>query len=289
MMEYMVCLILCLFLLLPVLLSAGDVSADKEYLDNFMRIRGDASGNEVVYHWTGRVYSYIADQKKVELFGFEGFNIARTVVNDNGFELLTREAAFFLDPQSGKILDSWTNPFNGKSVDVQQIWNDPVNQDLTFEDEYLPYIRKFLPSTDLGKMIVFNNDIFPFYPNPMPRKDYPDFSQSENYQSAEFFQFFVLKEDLDNKSLTSVPAAISWTRLSPWMPFMRMADRAGNLVFVCRGSKLEGGYKDLPAAIREYVEARHPEFSAAPKEWTSPNATSWTFFKSLVDQGVIPK
>lgn len=184
-------------------------------------------------------------------------------------------------------MENWRNPLTGKTIPVVHIWNDPVNQDITFEANQLPYIKKMLPSTDLGTQLVFNQEIFPFYDNPMSRKEYGDYVQSDTYQSAEFFQFFVDKSDLANSSLTSVPATLSWTRISPWMPFMQMGDRVGNLVFVCRGRKLPGGYADLPLSIRDYVQAKHPEYSTAPTEFLVPNETSWSYFKKLVDSAEI--
>ena len=286
-MPYYTYTFLLILLLLPLLIGAVD-NPDQAYLNDFMRVRGDASGAETVYHWTGTIYSYIPGQRRQELFKFEGFNIARTQVQDNGFYLLTREAAFFQHPQSGDILESWRNPLTGKTIPVVQIWNDPVNQNITFEENMMPYIRKMLPSTDLGSQLVFNQEIFPFYDNPMSRKEYGDYVQSDTYQSAEFFQFFVDKSDLADSSLTTVPATISWTRISPWMPFMQMGDKVGNLVFVCRGRKLPGGYADLPLTIREYVEAKHPEYSSAPTEFLEPNETSWTYFKKLLDSGEYP-
>jgi len=69
---------------------------------------------------------------------------------------------------------------------------------------------------------------------------------------------------------------------------MQMGDKVGNLVFVCRGRKLPGGYADLPLTIREYVEAKHPEYSSAPTEFLEPNETSWTYFKKLLDSGEYP-
>lgn len=92
-MRYHIYTILLLLILLPVLLGAAE-NSDQAYLNDFMRVRGDASGAEAVYHWTGTVYSYIPNQRRQELFKFEGFNIARTQVQENGFYLLTREAAF---------------------------------------------------------------------------------------------------------------------------------------------------------------------------------------------------
>ncbi len=264
-----------------------DISQPQDHLNAFMRTRGDASGKDVVYYWTGTVYSFIPGEKRRELFKFEGFNVAKTVVKESGFELLTREAAFFKDPITGEILESWKNPFTGAEVPVVQIWNDPVNQDLDFPAEYLPYIKMMLPSADLGSGLSFYMDIFPFYPSALPRKEFSEFSQSDTYQAAEFFQFFVKKADLANKSLTTVPADISWTRISPWMPFMRMGDREGSLVFVTRGTKLANGWEDMPQQIKDYVEKHNPQYSTAPTEFTEPNETSWTYFRKLWDQGLI--
>ncbi len=264
-----------------------DLSKPQDYLNAFTKVRGDAKGGETLFYWTGTVYSFIPGEKRMELFGFEGFNLARTVPGENGFSLLTREAAFFTDHRSGQILETWRNPITNKEIPVVHIWNDPVNQDMNFEPDMLPYIHQILPSTDLGEELVFNLEIFPFYPSPLPVKEYGEFSQSDTYQAAEFFQFFVDKEDLSNAKLSTVPVSISWSRISPWMPFMRMGDRPGNLVFVCRGRKLEGGFKALPQKIQDYVLKTKPEFASPPTEWSEPNETSWTYFRKLLEQGLI--
>ncbi len=132
---------------------------------------------------------------------------------------------------------------------------------------------------------MFHMDIYPLYPSVLNKKEHGEFAQSDTYQAAEFFQFFVNKDDIQDTSLTSIPADISWSRLSPWMPFMRMGDRIGNLVFVCRGTKLEGGFKSLPAHIKDYVMSNKPEYDHAPDTWSEPNETSWTYFRKLLESG----
>ncbi|MDD2227940.1 MAG: DUF1838 family protein [Candidatus Cloacimonetes bacterium] len=287
MQNMIIVLILCLLWLSPMFAQEIDLNEPHDYLNAFMRVRGDADGGVTLYHWTGSVYSMIPGEKRMELFGFEGFNIATTVLGDTGFELLTREAAFFKDYQSGEILETWHNPLTNNNVPVVHIWNDPVNQDLNFGADMLPYIKQILPSTDLGDELAFTMDIFPFYTSPLPRKEFGEFSQNDNYQAAEFFQFFAKKADLTNPALSTVPATITWNRISPWMPFMRMGDRAGSLVFVCRGQKLEGGFDALPKQIKDYVMKNKPEFAAPPTEWSEPNETSWTYFRKLLEQGLI--
>lgn len=264
-----------------------DLSDPQTYFNTFLRTRGDSSGKEVVFHWTGTVYSFVPGERRRELFAFEGFNVAKTIVKEDGFELLTREAAFYKDLRTNEILQTWKNPMTDTDVPVVQIWNDPVNQDITFPAEYLPYIHKILPSEDLGDQLSFYMDLFPYYPSPLPRKEFPEFSQDDTYQAAEFFQFFVNKEDIANPALSTLPTYITWTRISPWMPFMRMGDREGHLIFVCRGRKLPGGWKDMPQQIQDYVKTNNPHYSSAPQEFTEPNETSWTYFRKLWEQGLI--
>lgn len=286
-MNHILILLVLLLCVLPLFAQNIDLTKAEDYLNAFMRVRGDAKGGETLFHWTGSVYSFVPGEKRKELFAFEGFNLAKTIVGEHGFSLLTREAAFFKDPRSGKILETWRNPFTNKDVPVVHIWNDPVNQDMNLEAEMLPYVHQIFPSTDLGDQLSFHMEIFPFYPSPLPRKEFGEFSQSDTYQAAEFFQFFASKKDLQNPTLSSVPVTITWNRISPWMPFMRMGDSPGNLIFVCRGQKLEGGFKALPQDIRDYVMQNKPEFAAPPTEWSEPNETSWTYFRKLWDQGLI--
>jgi len=286
-MNHLFILLILGLICLPLLAQDIDLNNAEDYLNAFMRVRGDAKGGETLYYWTGSVYSFIPGEKRMELFAFEGFNIAKTIVGEHGFSLLTREAAFFKDYRSGKILETWHNPLTNKDVPVVQIWNDPVNQDMNLDADMLPYVKQIFPSTELGDQLAFHLEIFPFYPNPLPRKEFGEFSQADNYQAAEFFQFFADKADLQNPKLSSVPVTITWNRISPWMPFMRMGDRPGNLLFVCRGRKLEGGFKALPQDIRDYVLKNKPEFASPPMEWSEPNETSWTYFRKLWDQGLI--
>jgi hypothetical protein len=226
-------------------------------------------GTDTVTWFAGNVYAMIPGSPGTRLFGFEGFNVSRAVEADGGWDLLTREAAFYMD--GGAPLERWTNPFTGSDVDVVHVWNDPVN----FRFRYP------VPFTEAGDTIVFNADVFLAYPSPLPRAQFPDNSQDDLYQAAELFQFYCSRADLEGDA-PSVPALISWTRIAPWLPWMCMSDRPGQLVYHCRGAKLNGGFAALPSHIRESVEAHGLRFASAPAEFTEPNETSWTYFKKLV-------
>lgn len=258
-----------------------DLSKPEDYYKAFLKTRASLDEKDVCYYWKGTVYSFVPGEKDVPLFKFEGFNIGRLVKEEGGYSLLTREAAFYEDLKTGEIIEKWTNPWTKENVPVVQIWNDPVNQDFVFPAEYMKYIRYMLPGEDLGDMYSFNLDLFLNYPSPLTRKEYPLNAQSDTYEATELFQFLVEKEKLLNPDLNSVPVSITWTRVSPWMPFMKMGDRPGNLIFRCVGQKLDKGFDGLPEHIKKYVALKNPHYNHSPETFTEPNETSWTYFKKL--------
>lgn len=262
---------------------------NQDYLDDYIRTRASLSGEDCVIHWKGKAYSYVPGERRKELFDVEGYNIVRAVPDERGYLLLGKEVMLFLNGQSGEILETWINPISGKNVPVLQVFNDPANMDLRFSDEQLQMLHLVLPSTQMDEQVVWNHDLFPFYPNALSRRDYPLFSQSDSYQAADISQFMVNKRDLQDLLQESVPAAYSFTRIYPWLPFMRMGERPGNLILSCRGQKLAGGFGDLPQSLRDYVLATNPGFAKAPDVYSQPNETIWTSFKKQAELGQIDR
>ncbi|MCX4695111.1 DUF1838 family protein [Streptomyces sp. NBC_01408] len=237
-----------------------------ELLHAFARTRASLDGREVTFWWSGDVYSWAPGEPYQRLFGFEGLNAARLVTDEEsgGYQLLSREAAFYLDPLTREVLETW----EGKPV--VHVWNDPANQKL----------RPFpVPLTDLGEQVCFSLEIPLAYPSPLPVEEYPRNSADDTYRALELFQFFAPASVLTTEA-ASVPSTMSWTRMSPWLPWMERGGRAGGLTFHCRGRKLDS-YDEVPERTRAYIAERHPEFAHAPEKWSEPNETSWTYFRKL--------
>ena len=98
------------------------------------------------------------------------------------------------------------------------------------------------------------------------------------------FNNYVSATDLENPELTSVPAHGSWSRFGPWLPWMEMGDTPGNLVYHGHGTKFINGKADIPERLLTIMEERFPEYLTAPESDYGPNQTSWTVFKSIIDQ-----
>lgn len=235
--------------------------SDKLPCMDFIRVRASDDGAETISWWTGDVYGWRRDDGPHHLFGFEGVNVARAVRADDGWRLLAREAAAYLDPVTREIIDVWDNPFTGSAVEVQHVFNDPVNQRLGAHP---------VPVTAVGGQVVFNVDVRLAYPSPLKVADYPDNSAGDTYRAMELFQFFAAAGDLESGA-ASVPCAFSWCRVSPWLPWMAMGQREGSLVYHCRGGKTD----EVPERLARHVGER---FLHAPDTWTAPNMTSWTAF-----------
>ncbi|NVI92786.1 DUF1838 family protein [Actinomadura sp. BRA 177] len=249
----------------------------RQDLDDMVRVRTVRGGAEAFVWWTGDVYAWLPGDGPHHLFGFEGVNVARTKAVDGGVELLSREAASYLDPVTREVADDWKNRYTGENVAVEHVWNDPVDFRWLAEGPYGPFRA---PRTRIGDDVVFNTDVLLAYPSPLPVAEYPANSGDDVYRAMELFQFFTRAADLDDPGLDSVPCTLSWVRVAPWVPWMRMADRPGAMVYHCRGAKV-AGWDEVPGRLRRFVEERRPEFQHAPAEWSSPSETSWTAFKKL--------
>ena len=246
----------------------------------FAKIRASLdSTEEVVYKWTGWAYSMIEGQRSKKLFQLEGYNIARLVPIDGGYQLLTRELMVYKDPKSGEILETWQNPFTSDSVRVLPVLNDPVNAQFMLKGDGwewgLPYEKM------ANSRFCMYMDVLLLYPSPLPIAEYPKNSQSDMYQAGELFQFFADLEEVSNPASKNVTAEISWTRVGPWLPWMEMGQAQGQMLYQCRGYKTADGLQSLSPELLSLVKVKYPTYLHAPSHYSKPNETSWTYFKKM--------
>lgn len=258
----------------------------EENLRGFIKTRGSLiPGEEFVFWWVGDIYDMVDGQSSRHLFSFEGYNIGRMVRVDGGWRMLTREVGLYKDKDTGEILGTWENPETGNTHKCIHVWNDPVNQQFLLERNG----RKFkVPTTTQDDDIYWHSEVFLRYKSPLQRDEFPANTQSDTYQSTEMFQFFSKRDELASDR-PSADCLISWVRVGQWLPWMEMGDRPGRLVYHCRGRKLHNGFSDLSENVRDYVQKHHPEYSSAPTNYTTPNETSWTYMKKLLEAKGAPR
>jgi len=249
-------------------------------IEAFIRMRGDTAAKDSLMHWNGSVFAVFKDEAPKRIFGFEGFNVSRMQKQaDGSWRMLTREYAIYRDPATNAILNTWKNPYSKAMNIVFHVQNDPVNQ--TFGRKS-PEGKTFpMPFIVQGPDVRMGFDALLAYPNPINVEKYPDVVGSKIYSGSEHFGFFGKLADFANTDLTSVPVQISWSRNSPWLPWMKMGKRPGTLMFSAWGRKVES-FEDIAPDFKAHIEKAAPEYFTAPTEWTQPNATTWTEYRKQV-------
>lgn len=235
---------------------------------------------ETYYFFNGSVFSFVPAQSGVApsvrtLFKTVGGNVGRCFKRPDGsYTLASREFLYYIDPVTDNIVNSWTNPWNNKTVTVMHVDNDPVLQQYP--------ISSTAPFLVMGDETVMFVDVPLQYPNPLGNNPtYADYSPQAMYQAGEFFKFVSPTADVFNSSLDTVSSSfVSWTRTGPWLPWMAMGNISGYLMYSSQGNRV-ANYSAFPDQVRNDLVNRVPQYLAAPA--CVPNTTSvtsWTFFRN---------
>jgi hypothetical protein len=258
----------------------------EDALSMYRKIQCDTRDSvPVVFHWSGRVWSREEGVPDRLLWNVEGMNVRQCVtVNDpvrgKGVRMVSRELMFYLDPKTGEVLETWQNPWTGKTNRVFHVQNDPVNQGpmfLTGRDGK-PFT---LPARVDNGRVFWNIEVPLFYTNPLGG-DFQDYAGNQ-YHAMEMFNFILDEKTLRSPKTTQGQAAVSWVRLSTWMPFMEMGSRPGELVFNATGAVVKG-IDDLPRVLVDQIDRNFPAYrSPPPVDDARPNATTWTEFRKFVE------
>ena len=251
-----------------------DPSSPAANINAFVKVRASLEPDDVVAWFSGNVYGFVPGVGHRHLYKLEGFNIGRARRVEDGYDFLSREVVFYKDPVTDAILQQVENPYTGVVDEVLHMWNDPVNDGFRLNGPRGPWTLK--PEI-WGDVVHFAADMFVLYPNPLPPRRSLRESGGEMYEGAELVRFIASRDAVEDDS-PSAPCEISSVRIGPWLPWMLMGSRPGNLVYHTGGKKLVGGYGALPADLRSNVEAHRPEYAFAPTSLVTPNETSWAFY-----------
>lgn len=257
-----------------------DLDDPHQLLDAYVKTVGDTSERETMVYARSTVFAFVPGQRGRPILGMEVVGVKRYERIEGGWQRVQREIAFYTDPDTGEILDSWHNPWLDREVRVIPVLNDPVNRRHVIDEQGGGWSVNYMRH---GDHVTFYREIPLRYPNPLPYSEYPLHSTGDWYEAMELFNNFVSLADLEDPEITSAPGTGSWTRVGPWLPWMEMGNRPGWLVYHGRSVKLMDGAEALPDHVREAIERDYPKYLRAPSEWSEPSETSWTLFRKVLD------
>lgn len=241
------------------------------------------------YFWTGQVYGRRAGEKDRLLFTVQGVNprACRDVedpARGTGYQAAARELMLYLDPQTGAVLDRWTNPWTGETVDVIHMENDPASMRVPAfprDAQGRPAAAR-MAFVDMGAAWVATRSSSFFRDSPLGG-DYQDYVGGK-YRVMELSTFTLPRAVVDAwRPGRPLPYTASWVRISDWLPWMKMAGREGQIVLTSQGRSTLS-FDDLPEPLRSTIATRYPQLRRTPDfDDPRPFQTSWDSLKKALD------
>jgi hypothetical protein len=269
-----------------------DLTTQKGNREAWARLLGNTDMKSTKYGWySGLVQGVRPGEPLRDLVGFTGFSCAKLMPNDGedgGYKKVLREVGFYTDLKSGEIIEEWTNPYFNEVVKVVPIANDPFNHTIT---EYRPSPPTYgglnaarppkvplqLDFRRVNNRLNLFSHINLFYPSALQPAKWPRESGSPFAQVTETFLYQIDWRDMQNARKTSVEYAGTWSRTTPWLPWMLMGPTPGH----CQYSCFMGAYDDINMIDRkvlDYAEKKFPKYLTAPDKWEEPSLSSLEWY-----------
>lgn len=236
----------------------------------------------------GRLYSRMNGEKDRHLFDVLGINTRHCIVVEDeergkGFRSISREIMVYLDKDTGEMVDTWENPWTGKTNEIMHVANDPVNM-RGFVYEKPAEGEKPLEMTfrRYGDIAVSSYEVPLFYENPLGGK-YQQYVGG-TYHAMEIFNTYYQAKNLLNRRVKDVGQSnIGWSRVAQWLPFLEMGNREGWMIFNATGFST---FKksEIPDNLMKILEEKYPLYlTPPPLDDPRPNETTWTVFKDKLE------
>jgi len=258
-----------------------DFTDPTQRLDSFIKVEGDVGGAQVVQYGAGSIYTFFEGQKDRKLFDTEAYAVRRYQRTAGGWVRLHREVAVYRDAMTGKIINSWYNPYLERDVEVMDIVQE-------FNRQYL--VADLGNTFDVSVKISGDDAFFArnFFINreaEIQPRDYPLHGQDTRWELSEYHNYFTKLSELTNPKLTSARCVGATNSVSSFLPWLEMGNAPGHLIFQMRSAKL-ARVEDMPADLVQYVAQRYPTHLEAPKEFTAADAhtTGMNFYKQIIDK-----
>ncbi|TWB45862.1 DUF1838 family protein [Nitrospirillum pindoramense] len=271
----------------PAFLTRVDFKDPKWNRDAYARLDMDLDPTKQKVGWfRGTVYGVRDNEAVRSLFQVDGFSVVRSQqLPDGSWRRMLREIGFYRDLQTGQLMDTWHNPYTNEDVRVVPIANDPFNFTIS---EFLPEPpsygglnkdkppkRPFLMNWTDGPdgTVHLSTDIHLFYPSALQPDKWPRESSGAFNRVSEMFHYVVKRRDLEDPAMTHVPAVGSWSRITPWLPWMLMGQAAGCISYFCTFGTAPS-IDQLPADVVAKARAMDAKWLSAPDSDYGPSLSS---------------
>ncbi|MBD2181447.1 DUF1838 family protein [Planktothrix sp. FACHB-1355] len=248
--------------------------------EQFVKVRCSTDARTHYFEATGAMYAQpMDDDEPLHLFDFLGVDISRCLKDEatSRWTLVSRKITLYLDTQTGEVLKSWQNPWTGEKLNVLHRSYD--YQEFQVPQAIIAHIAPEISYISLDFNLKLPNQLAS-YPK------YAEYSPEKYLRASDSYKFIFPTKMLDDvavSSSTNRSVALSYYRMGPWEPWMKMKGKPGFLVLNYTGSKTDV-FEELHPSIKEVIQERMPLFREAPLcRLDRSIATSWSRFEEQFD------
>lgn len=225
-----------------------------------------------------------------DLVGFKMLSAARLLPHESGtgYRKILREIGYYTDLKSGDILEEWRNPYLNETVRVVPIANDPFNHTITQYYPEPPAYGGLNKAKPLNRPLMLDwrrrgdtlnlfSHINLFYPSALQPAKWPRENANAFNQVTEVFLYQIDWRGMQDRRKTSVEYEGTWSRTTPWLPWMLMGPTPGHAQY----HTLMGAVDDInqiDPKLVAYVEKHHPKYLQAPAKWEEPSLSSLEWY-----------
>ena len=253
------------------MLPAGLLASDSldlndpwDRLTALVKLRGSLDGSMVMW-WMKGVRFGVVDDIVTPLFGMliGSFQTVKPMPG-KGYQLNMLEMSYFTDLETGKVLDTFTNPYNGKVCQVPEQRLGPYPVLLSPTGVVLPDVPPFNNvdlSTRVGPAVINGDDVW--IRDDSTIKVDSDHPMMGKHTYNELVTYRGKLSDINNSDLPSAPADIMFQSVTSWREWLQAEGVGGHTTARATGTKITR-LEDFPSEYLEAARERHPDIIADP-------------------------
>jgi len=260
--------------------QSGKPVLDLEDPASRARIRAKIQGSaaEETLHGLAQLhlYAYLNDGNALPLLTMWNYTVTKwQPQSETSYTMRHYESGIYTKFNTQEVLEVWENPVTGEEREVWPFIGGPIKGELG-PDGMVTGENATVHPESLGIQVVGDKVFVPAqssfnFPNPFSPEKWPKEAAGPVFYWDSYSTISALLEDVANPKLDRVNSTLQFQNLVSWHPWFGMGDRGGRSFGRAFGTKLEGGFDDVPKFLQTAIEKQTPEML---------NVEGWDVFRN---------
>jgi hypothetical protein len=195
--------------------------------------------------------------------------------SETSYRMRHYESGIYTKYNTEEVIDVWENPVTGEEREVWPFLAGPIKGELG-PDGMVTGGNATVKPKGLGIHVVGDQVFIPAessfsFPNPFTPEKYPKESAGPMFYWDSFSTVSALLKDVVNPNLNHVNSTTQFQNLVSWHPWLGMGGIEGRSFGRAYGTKLAGGFDEVPKFLQVALEKQTPEIL---------NVEGWDVFRN---------